>query len=185
MVYLPGMIGNSIAQVRRPARTARWVACVLLLALPATAPVAAPREKLALHHVTLDLPGPPAKVMPADLNGDGRTDLVVVVAYTEIEEIGEDTIENLVQISQVIPALFDRREVRAYLAQPDGSYEFVGPPLLLPRSVLHLEPGPDPTALVALTDEGISMLRSDVARGGAVLRFEPVIEGCPVGVWLL
>jgi len=80
----------------------------------------------------------------------------------------------------VIPALFDRREVRAYLARPDGTYEFVGPPLALPNSVLHLEPGPDPGALVALTDDGISLLRSDIRRGGAVLRFEPVIEDEPV-----
>jgi hypothetical protein len=126
--------------------------------------------------VTLDLPGPPAKVIPFDVNGDGLTDLVVVVAYTEIEEIGEDRVENLVQISQVIPALFDRREVRLYLARADGTYEFAGPPLPLPQSVLHLEPGPAAWGLVALTDEGLSRLRFETG----TLRLEPVVDDEPI-----
>jgi len=34
-------------------------------------------QKLALNHVVLDLPGPPASVVPADVNGDGLVDLVI------------------------------------------------------------------------------------------------------------
>ena len=84
-------------------------ACLLALAaLPALAGKSRP---LALRHQALDLPGPPAKVMAADVNGDSRPDLVVVVAYTEVEEIGESRIEDMVQVTTVIPALFDRRGV--------------------------------------------------------------------------
>ena len=83
-------------------------------------------ERLALRHVELDLPGPPSKVIPHDLNRDGELDLVVVVAYTEFDEIGEDRIENMIQFSTVIPAVFDRREIRAWLADGQGGYRRPG-----------------------------------------------------------
>lgn len=133
-------------------------------------------ERLALHHVSLDLPGPPAKVIPLDLDRDGREDLVVVVAYTEIEEIGGVRVENLIQVATVIPALFDRREIRAYLATADGGYRPAGPPLPLPVDVLHLEPGPPGLPLVALTDRGLSELRFTADAGGPPFRFVPLIE---------
>ena len=88
-----------------------WIALLLCGPLSLAA-----RENLEFRHVTLDLPGPPAKLIPVELDGDGRTDLIAVVAYSEIEQIGEDRIEDLIQISRVIPTLFDRREARAYLA---------------------------------------------------------------------
>jgi hypothetical protein len=37
-------------------------------------------DRLERRHVTLDLPGPPSKVLATDLDRDGRTDLLVVVA---------------------------------------------------------------------------------------------------------
>jgi hypothetical protein len=128
--------------------------------------------------VVLDLPGPPALVIPTDLDRDGRLDLVVVVAFTEIQEIGGDRIEDLVQVTTVIPALFDRREVRFYRGEPDGGYTLAAPPFRLPRSVLNLEPGPEGMDLVALTDQGLSALLLEP--GGTRLRLKPVLEDPPV-----
>jgi hypothetical protein len=153
---------------------------MVALLVAVSASHAARRESLALRHVTLDLPGPPAKVIPADLDGDGRMDLVVVVVYTEIEEIGEDRIENMIQISRVIPYLYDRREARAYLATADGGYELAGEPVVLPSSTLHMEPGPAGAGVIALTDEGISTLRFEAAASGPAMQFVPLIEDEPI-----
>ena len=153
----------------------------LALALATAAPGAfGARERLDLRHVILDLPGPPSKIIPVDLDRDGRRDLVVVVAYTEIEELGEDHLENLIQISRVIPTLFDRREARAYLATTSGEYELAGAPLPLPPSVLHLEAGPPSLGLVALTDDGLAWMRFEPDADGPVFRLVPLIEDPPV-----
>ena len=158
----------------------RWIATGALCALAAGTVLAARSERLGLRRVALDLPGPPSKVIPRDLNGDGRLDLVVVVAYTEIEQISEERVEDLVQITTVIPAAFDRREVWAYLATHDGGYEPAGAPAELPTSVLHLEPGPEGLGIVALTDDGLSSLSYEPSADGPVLTFEPVIEDPPI-----
>ena len=153
----------------------------VLLALPLLVVLCGARgERLELRHISLDLPGPPSKVIPTDLDGDGRNDLVIVVAYTELQEIGEDRIENMVQISTVIPALFDRREVRLYRADPGGGYTLVGAPMELPTSVLHLEPGPPGMGLVALTDEGLSRLTIESSGDAAMLRLDPVLADPPI-----
>ena len=68
-------------------------------------------------------------------------------------------IESMVQLSRVVPTLFDRREARAYLATDDGGYRLAGAPLDLPRSTLHMEPGPPGLEIIALTDAGLSRLR--------------------------
>ena len=125
---------------------------LLCSSLPA---LAAARETLELRHERLRLPGAPSLLLPVDLDGDGRRDLVVVLAYTEIESIGLDRFENMMQVSTVIPALFDRREVRAYLGAEDGSFLLAGAPLRLERSVLALAAGPSAAPVVALPDEGI------------------------------
>jgi len=158
----------------------RWIATGVLCALATGTVLAARGERLALRRVALDLPGPPSKVIPRDLNGDGRLDLVVVVAYTEIEQISEERVEDLVQITTVIPAAFDRREIWAYLGTDDGGFEPAGAPAEMPTSVLHLEPGPEGLGIVALTDDGLSRLRFDPNADGPVLTFEPVIEDPPI-----
>ena len=47
---------------------------------------AAKRERLVFRHVPIDLPGPPARIVPADLNGDGAPDLAVDIGQAETSE---------------------------------------------------------------------------------------------------
>jgi hypothetical protein len=101
---------------------------------------------------------------------------VVVVAYTEIEQITEERVEDLVQITTVIPAAFDRREIRAYIAQDDGTYRLAGPAMELPSTVLHLEAGPPGVGIVALTDDGLARLALD----GPALSLQPLLHDPPV-----
>jgi hypothetical protein len=147
--------------------------------LLATSQPRAKSQELALHLVRLDLPGPPAAVVATDLDADGRHDLLVVVAYTEIEEIGFDRIEGMVQIATVIPAVFDRREARAYLQREDGTYLQAGEPLPLPPSVISIDSGPTGLPAIALTDDGVSEVRY-VALPAPHLELAPLIADRPV-----
>ncbi len=150
----------------------------LLLALPA----AARREKLALRADSLELPGAPASVVAADVNGDGLRDLAVVIAFTRWGEVGieesikMDDIEGLVEVLTVIPALVDRRELRVFLGRPGGGFDPASRAVTIEPSVLSLEEGPPGSPVIALTDEGISALR---LRDGN-LAFEPLIQERPV-----
>lgn len=164
----------------RPSLPALFLAA-LFLTLPLSA---APRPASpGLRAWSLDLPGAPAAVVPSDVDGDGRTDLVVAVAYSQWDQIEitesttMDDIEGLVEVMTIVPSLLDRREVRVYLAKPDGSYAQSGPALPLPLSVLSLEAGPPGTPVLALTDVGASVLRLDAS--GAP-RLEPLISDPPV-----
>jgi hypothetical protein len=131
----------------------------LLAALGGPAGAARPAD-LGFREQSLELPGAPAALVPADLDGDGVRDLAVVVVYTEWDRIGVeewtemDQVEGLVEVLTIVPVLLDRREVRAYLGRPEGGFEAVGDPLPLPLSVLSLEPGPPGMPALALTDEG-------------------------------
>ena len=153
----------------------------LLLALPA----AARREKLALRADSLELPGAPASVVAADVNGDGLRDLAVVIAFTRWGEVGieesikMDDIEGLVEVLTVIPSLVDRRELRVFLGRPGGGFDPASTSpiaVAIEPSVLSLEAGPPGAPVVALTDEGLSVLR---LRDGN-LSFEPLIQERPV-----
>jgi hypothetical protein len=156
----------------------------LLAALPMAAPaLCAGRPPLSsLRSLSLDLPGAPAAVIPADVDGDGRQDLVIVVASNQWDEVAitesstMDNVQGLVDVMTIVPAVIDRREVRVYRALPGGTY---APPLslALPLSVLSLEAGPPGTPVVALTDEGASVLRLDPP---GALRLEPWIADPPV-----
>jgi hypothetical protein len=147
-------------------------------ALGATA--AAAGRPLALRHVPIDLPAAPAAIVPADLDGDGQKDLLIVVAYTNWESIGGDRIEGLTQIAEVVPALFDRREAWAFLSGGDGSYRPAGEPLPLPVSVLAVEAGPPAAPVLALTDDGPEALRLVRDAKGERLSLDPLADDPPV-----
>jgi hypothetical protein len=140
------------------------------------------RSGLGFRQVSLELPGPPAEVITADLNGDGRPDLVVVVNVSEwtqkeVQDTTEmDQVRGLVDAMTIIPAVDDRREVRVFLARPDGGYRAVAP-MVLPLTVLGMEAGPPGTPVLALTDDGVSALRLGP---GERLGLEPLIADPPV-----
>ncbi|MEM7585376.1 MAG: VCBS repeat-containing protein [Acidobacteriota bacterium] len=139
------------------------------------------RERLDLQHTSIDLPGSPATILTPDLDGDGLRDLVVLVVYTEwdqlaVEETTEmDDIEGLIEVMTIVPALADRRELHVFLGVAAGGYRAV-PHLELDRGLLALEDGPPAAPVVALTDAGLSALRLD----GEQLSFEPLFEDPPV-----
>jgi len=130
----------------------------------------------ALRYQALPLPGAPAVIVPADVDGDGRLDLAVVVAVTRWDQISVeestkmDDVQGLVETLTVIPALLERRELRVYLGRPGG---YAPEPLVLALdpSILSIEAGPPGAPLVALTDDGLSALR---LRAGA-LSWEPLL----------
>jgi len=173
---------------RRPCRStgfSRNHRIIALLTLLLSTAAASADERLRLRTEHLELPAAPATLLAHDVDGDGRRDLVVVVAYTEWDQIGieesteMDGVEGLVEVLTIIPALADRRELHLFLAQPDGSYATAGPPLELETSVLSIEVGPPDLGLLALTDDGLAALRWQ-AGGPPHLIFEPVLEERPV-----
>jgi hypothetical protein len=115
------LVGIESASLRT--RTPSLLATVVALAAVASPVLAARGERLASRHVALDLPGPPSKVVPSDLDGDGRTDLVVVVAYTEIEEIGHDDVRLDLVLGYWKGLMDDKAVLDAYLRKPDGSFD--------------------------------------------------------------
>lgn len=150
-------------------------AAVLMLAWGSQSEAARPVD-LALRRVVLDLPGPPAVIVSADLNGDGRRDLLIIIAYTRWGSIATDRVEDAIEVTQVVPALFDVREARAFLAQPGGGYRQAGPPLKLPSNVLSAEAGPATHPVVALTDDGLSEFRLSGTQGAESLTLEPLLS---------
>src|SRR5262245_10077593 len=147
---------------------------VAISTLAATAATAAPRP-LALRHLGLNLPGPPAAIVSADLDRDGRRDLLIVVAYTRWGSISTDRVEDAIAVTEVVPALFDMREARAFLAVPGGGFRAAGPPLPLPTTVLSAEAGPPSHPVVALTDDGLSEIRLSREGGVETLVLEPLL----------
>ena len=91
-----------------------------------------------------------------------------------------DQVEGLVEVLTIVPVLLDRREVRAYLGQPEGGFAAAGEPLQLPLSILRLEAGPPGVPALALTDDGVERPPLRPAADGGGLRFEPVIDDPPV-----
>ncbi len=131
---------------------------------------------------SLRLPGMPAAVIPADVDGDGHEDLVVLVAYRKWEDVAEfeqssfHGIEGLVEVMSVVTSLLDRRELRVYPGTADGSG--FGPQLAsleLPTSVHALEAGPPSAPLVALTDDGVAAVRLEEEDGQARLALAPLL----------
>ncbi len=134
--------------------------CLWLLAAPGEAR----RQRLDLISTSVQLPGPPATILWPDLDGDGHRDLLVMVAYTEwdqlaIEESTEmDGVEGLMEVMTIVPALTDRRELHLFLGNGDGTYRAAGQRPLEP-DILALEPGPASAPVLVLTDDGLAALR--------------------------
>ena len=132
----------------------------------------------------LDLPGIPAAVVPAEMTGDGRDDLVVLAAYTgwttraEFEPAKFDDIEGLVEVMNVVDELVGRRELRLYpaAAEGDGFDEPVAT-LDLDATVHALATGHPAEPLVAVTDDGASAVRLEVGDEGARLTLTPLVTG--------
>jgi hypothetical protein len=147
-----------------------------------TRPAAAAREKLELRYLPLPLPGAPSAVVAADVDGDGRRDLAVVVAFTrwgqvEIQESTTmDDVEGLVEVLTVIPSLVDRREIRVFPGRPDGGFGPGAVALPIDTSILTVEAGPPGLPVIAMTDDGLSVLRMKPgASGPPELSWEPVL----------
>ena len=165
-------------------RSTTLLFALILAPIQAEVAGAARKARLELRYLPIELPGAPSTILPADLDGDGSQDLVVVVAFTEWDQIGIeesaeiDGVAGLVEVLTIVPSLMDRRELRVFLAQGDGFRAL--PTLELDRSVLSLESGPPVLPIVALTDDGISALRltGEGDAMGPVL--EPVLRNRPV-----
>jgi len=128
----------------------------LTLGVAITPGIAKPKE-LSLRRVDLDLPGPPSLILPVDVDGDGRKDLLVVTAYTQWGSIAQDRVESAVAVTEVVPALFEERKILPFLARPDGTYR-QGPPFDMPPTWIALAAGSGPHVAVALTDDGLEAL---------------------------
>jgi hypothetical protein len=154
------------------------LATALLLALPAFAA----REKLALRYLPLPLPGAPSSVVAADVDGDGLRDLAVVVAYTKWGEIEisestkMDDVEGLTEVLTVIPSLVERREIRVFPGRPGGGFGPGSVGLPIDMSFLTVEAGPPGLPIVAMTDDGLSVLRMKTRESGFELSWDKVFD---------
>src|SRR6185436_16389776 len=119
--------------------------------------------------------GPPAAVVAADLDRDGRRDLVLVTATTSWGSIMEERIEAAIAITEVVPALFDKREARAFLAQADGTYRAV-PALPLTSEVLAVNAGPAERPVVVLTSDGLAEMQLVSKDGVTALDLVPFLS---------
>jgi FG-GAP-like repeat len=174
--------------IQRPSRSSllSFLAFITLL-LPSIHPASAARGKLELRYLPLPLPGAPAAVVAADVDGDGHRDLTVVVAFTrwgqiEIEESTTmDDVQGLVEVLTVIPSLVERREIRVFPGRPDGGFGPGSIALPIDTSILTVEAGPPGLPVVAMTDDGLSVLRMKPgAAGPPELSWETVFTERPV-----
>ena len=144
------------------------------------------RERLALRHESVALPGAPSVVLATDIDHDGVQDLVVAVAYTEWDQIGIDEmtemrgVEGLVMVMTVVPVVMDRREIRLYLGRHEGGYEETVPALPIDLSILSLDHGPPEAPVILLTDDGAAALRLTGAVGERRMSIEPLLTNPPV-----
>ncbi len=155
---------------------------VAVVLLPPTVASAARDPSPGFVDHSLDLPGLPAAVIPADMDRDGHRDLVVLVAFTawgqtaETEQVTFDDIEGLVEVMSVVNALLDRRELRVYRGLEDGGFAAEPTILELDTSLHALQAGSRREPLLALTDEGVSAVRWSWRNGAGALDMVPLAE---------
>lgn len=106
---------------------------------------------------------------------------MVVLAYTSWGQISTDRVEAAVSITEIVPAVFERREARAFLAR-DGGYVAAAPPFDLGVDVHGIAAGPAGTGLVLLGDGGVDALRlvpdpEPHLERAPLLRAEGVLDG--------
>ena len=110
----------------------------------------------------LALRGAPATLFTADVDRDGRSDLVAVLASSDWGEVateepqGVDDAGVYVDVLTVVPMLFDRRTLTVHLGQGGGGFAPEPLALELPESVHALLPGPKLAPLLAWTDDGVA-----------------------------
>ena len=170
------------------ARARRLVALLVALvgALPAGAPGRA--ADLPFSRLTLTLPGAPSELLASDLDGDGRRDLVLFVAWASWGEVGVeeemhlDEVAGLVAVMTVVPAMLDRREIRVHPGLANGGFAVEPWRLEVGPGVHALAHGPSFAPLLALTDEGVAALRLTPGDGETrrELQITPLVAEPPV-----
>ena len=137
----------------------------LLALLLTAAPALAAPGPIALAPSSLTLSGPPAAILSADVDGDGRRDLVVLTLATTWEQIGVeeeshmDEALGLVEVLTVVPALLEHRELQVFRGLAAGGFEATPMSLPADRTLLSLTAGPPGLPVLALTDSGVAVLR--------------------------
>ncbi len=112
-------------------------------------------------------------MISADLDGDGRRDLIVVVAYNQWDEVAitesstMDDVQGLVETMTIVPSVIDRRECGSIARVRTARTRRRGSSLCLSRC-WRWRPDRGGRPVVALTDDGVSALRLEGA-GGCVL----------------
>jgi len=176
-------VNLQIGRLGRLQKMAVIVAAGVLALLP-TPTQGARAQRLELRPLELHLDGPPVAVIPGDLDGDGRMDLLIVTAYTYWGETGSHRTEmvdgRMWEIVSVIPTLKDRREIQLYLAQEAGHYLPAAPPQDLSFSILAFDRGPSGHPILALTHDGLSDVLFDHQATSEPLSFSPLIQQAPV-----
>ncbi len=150
--------------------------------LPSSSAEGASRDGLGFSRIPLMLPGIPAAVIPAEVNGDGIQDLAIVVAYTNwgdvttVEEARFDGVEGMVMVMSVVSSLIEHRELRIYPGLSGGGYGAPLPSLELATSIHALAAGHPTFPLIAITDDGLAAVRFDPATASMPLSIEALIE---------
>lgn len=140
---------------------------------------AAQPERMATDSAEIPLPGPPAALVPADIDSDGDMDVIAVVAYTEWDRVAFDWVEDAALVTDVVPALFNRREIHVFLAEGDG-YRAVGEALDISETAYAVDNGPSDQPVLVLTPDGVAVLRVTGASGSETLSLEPLVDDPPV-----
>ena len=149
------------------------IVVLLLLAGTAAAQTWARPDVLQRRHQRVALPAAPSQVIPLDADGDGDGDLALVLAYTEVDEVTQSRIEDMMEVSTVVPAMFQRREVAWLIAEPDG-FALRAERWPLELSILALAHD-GAGGLLALHDDGVGRL----VRNADGVALQPLIEAEP------